>query len=127
MSRILVPPAPGILCALGQLVSDLRHDVAETHVGPYAAFDQATVDARLDGLLAKAKAAHKHRSQFQVWQEGFHPQAIYSDSTMIQKIDYVHANPVRRGWVASPEHWRYSSAHEWLPGAVPVLRCDAWR
>ena len=32
--RILVPPTPGILCALGQLVSDLRHDVAETHVAP---------------------------------------------------------------------------------------------
>jgi N-methylhydantoinase A len=54
MSRILVPPAPGILCALGQLVSDLRHDIAETHVGPYADFDRATVDGRLDGLLAKA-------------------------------------------------------------------------
>ena len=78
-------------------------------------------------LLAKAKAEHKHRSQFQVWQEGFHPQAIYSDTTMIQKIDYVHANPVRRGWVVSPEHWRYSSAHEWLPGAELVLRCDEWR
>jgi len=48
-------------------------------------------------------------------------------ATMLQKIDYVHANPVRRGWVASPEYWRYSSAHEWLPGAEPVLRCDDWR
>jgi REP element-mobilizing transposase RayT len=78
-------------------------------------------------LLARAKAAHKRGSRFQVWQEGFHPQAIYSDRTMEQKIDYVHANPVRRGWVASPEHWRYSSAHEWLPGAEPLFRCDAWR
>jgi putative transposase len=29
--------------------------------------------------------------------------------------------------VAAPEHWRYSSAHQWLPAAQPVLRCDAWR
>ncbi len=29
--------------------------------------------------------------------------------------------------VVAPEHWRYSSAHEWLPGAKPVLRCDLWR
>jgi hypothetical protein len=46
---------------------------------------------------------------------------------MLQKIDYIHANPVRRDWVASPEHWRYSSAHEWLPGTQPVLHCDPWR
>jgi hypothetical protein len=41
-------------------------------------------------------------------------------------IDYIHANPVRRGWVSAPEHWRYSSAHEWLAGSVPIIRCDAW-
>ena len=78
-------------------------------------------------LLAAGKADHKTRSTWQLWQEGYHPQAIYSDQTMLQKIEYIHANPVRRGWVASPEHWRYSSAHEWLPGGQPVLRCDLWR
>lgn len=41
MRRILVPPAPGILCALGQLVSDLRHDFLESHVAPFADFDPA--------------------------------------------------------------------------------------
>ena len=25
------------------------------------------------------------------------------------------------------EHWRYSSAHEWLTGASPVMTCDRWR
>ena len=62
----------------------------------------------------------------QVWQEGSHPQAIMSDEVMRQKIEYLHNNPIKRGWVASPEHWRYSSAHEWLGGAEPVLRCDSW-
>jgi len=72
------------------------------------------------------KAAHKP-NEYQVWQEGSHPQAILTDEMMLQKMDYLHNNPVKRGWVASPEHWRWSSAHEWLPGAVPVLRCDSWR
>ena len=80
----------------------------------------------VDRLIAN-RAAHKHDSIAQVWQEGFHPQALYSDETMLQKIDYIHANPVRRGWVTASEHWRYSSAHEWLPGAEPVMCCDPWR
>jgi N-methylhydantoinase A len=36
--RLVIPPTPGILCALGQLVSDLRHDLVETHVGPHSTF-----------------------------------------------------------------------------------------
>jgi REP element-mobilizing transposase RayT len=76
--------------------------------------------------LAYYRAAHKTRSQHQVWQEGSHPQAIVTDDMMRQKLEYLHNNPVKRALVASPEHWRYSSAHEWLGGAQPVLRCDAW-
>ena len=72
------------------------------------------------------KAGHKQGSH-QVWQEGFHPQAIIGDEMMLQKLDYLHNNPVRSGLVVSPEHWRYSSAHEWMPGGFPLLRCDDWR
>jgi putative transposase len=73
------------------------------------------------------RAKHKFESTYQVWQEGSHPQAIVSDEIMLQKLRYLHNNPVRRGLVAAPEHWRYSSAHEWCPGAMPLLRCDPWR
>jgi N-methylhydantoinase A len=36
IGRLIVPPAPGILCALGQLLADLRHDLVETHIFAYA-------------------------------------------------------------------------------------------
>ena len=52
---------------------------------------------------------------------------MMSDAIMEQKLEYLHNNPVKRGLVASPEHWRYSSAHKWLPGALPLLRVDQWR
>jgi len=76
--------------------------------------------------LRHYRAAHKP-NEYQVWQEGSHPQAIPSDEIMLQKLQYLHANPVKRGLVSSAEHWRYSSAHEWLPGSIPILRCDSWR
>ena len=72
-------------------------------------------------------AKHKTGSEHQVWQEGFRPQELSSDEAMLQKLDYLHHNPVARGLVSLPEHWRYSSAHEWLPGSKPVLQCDPWR
>jgi len=71
-------------------------------------------------------AAHKLASAHQVWQEGVHPQEIDTDAMMDQKLDYIHANPVLRGFVVGPEHWRYSSAHEWLVGGHPCFKCDPW-
>ncbi len=77
--------------------------------------------------LRRQRAAHKTESEHQVWQEGYHPQSIPTDAIMLQKLEYLHNNPVQRGWVVAPEHWQYSSAHEWLAGAMPLLRCDHWR
>ncbi|MGD9883487.1 MAG: hydantoinase/oxoprolinase family protein, partial [Reyranella sp.] len=53
--RILVPPTPGILCALGMLVSDLRHDLIETHVGSYADFGFVRSQAILTPMVAEAR------------------------------------------------------------------------
>ncbi|MEY2481958.1 MAG: hypothetical protein QOK24_486 [Verrucomicrobiota bacterium] len=75
--------------------------------------------------LRYRRAPHKP-NEYQVWQEGSHPQVIADDAMMRQKLEYLHNNPVKRRWVTAPEHWCYSSAHEWLGGAEPMLRCDAW-
>ena len=60
------------------------------------------------------KARHKTDADFQLWQEGSHPQAIQSKDMMRQKLEYIHNNPVERGYVDLPEHWRYSSARNYL-------------
>jgi putative transposase len=41
---------------------------------------------------------------------------------MRQKLDYIHCNPVKRGYVDLPEHWRWSSARDYLgqPGLIDV-------
>jgi hypothetical protein len=77
--------------------------------------------------LTYYRAPHKKDQEHQVWQEGVHPQQIETDEMMLQKIDYIHNNPVVRGLVVGAEHWRYSSAHEWLVGGHPHFRCDPWR
>ena len=35
---------------------------------------------------------------------------------MLQRMEYLHNNPLKRRLVATPEHWRYSSAHEGCTG-----------
>jgi REP element-mobilizing transposase RayT len=42
------------------------------------------------------KARHKKESEFQVWQEGSHPELIQGREMMLQKLEYIHNNPVER-------------------------------
>jgi REP element-mobilizing transposase RayT len=75
--------------------------------------------------LARHKARHKTNRTYQVWQEGSHPEQIHSNEMMWQKLEYMHFNPVKRGYVVLPEHWRYSSASNYLGlGGVFPVRTD---
>jgi putative transposase len=62
------------------------------------------------------KLKHKTDRDYQFWQEGSHPKRITNEEMLIQKIEYIHQNPVRRGFVDAPEHWRYSSARDYAGG-----------
>lgn len=77
---------------------------------------------RLLQRLHFAKVAHKHDREFQFWQEGVHSELIFSDAMMREKLDYIHANPVKRGYVNLPEYWRYSSASNYavMGGLIEV-------
>jgi len=70
------------------------------------------------------KAKHKKESDYQIWQEGYHPEEILSPNMFRQKVEYLHHNPVRRGYVRRAEHWRYSSAGQILVGEKGVLELD---
>ena len=74
--------------------------------------------------LAFYKKAHKHNRTYQVWQEGIKPKLIQSDAVMKNKIDYIHNNPLKRGYVDEAKHWRYSSArdYEGVKGLLDVER-----
>jgi len=71
------------------------------------------------------KLRYKTQSEYQLWQEGSHPEQIQNDAMMWQKLEYIHLNPVKRGYVDDPLHWRHSSARSYAgqPGLVDVI-CD---
>ena len=73
--------------------------------------------------MAFFRKAHKLDREYQCWEEGSHPQLIQNAEMLRQKLDYIHFNPVKRGYVDKPEHWRYSSARNYagLEGLMPVF------
>ncbi|WP_371929692.1 hypothetical protein [Methylomonas rosea] len=65
---------------------------------------------RLLQRLHSAKPARKQDREYQYWQEGVQAKLILNEAMMREKLDYIHANPVKRGYVKLPRHWSYSSA-----------------
>src|SRR5437868_2982748 len=53
--RLLVPPTPGILCALGMLVADLRHDLVQTHLAAHREVSAERARALFAPMLAEAR------------------------------------------------------------------------
>jgi putative transposase len=76
-------------------------------------------------LLSFYKKRHKTESDHQFWQEGSHPQQVVSNKVLRQKIQYIHYNPVRRGYVAEPEHWVFSSAGDYILQRKGVVELQA--
>jgi len=64
--------------------------------------------------FAYYKRKHKTESEYQFWQEGSHPEEMSKEIMCQQRLTYIHYNPVKRGYVDLPEHWRYSSARDYM-------------
>lgn len=74
--------------------------------------------------LEEVKPEAKTDRDYQLWQVDNHPKQINGDDMMRQKIEYIHNNPVKRGYVDRPEDWRYSSARNYAreQGLIPVTK-----
>jgi hypothetical protein len=46
-------------------------------------------------------------------QPRFFDRALRTVKEYNEKVEYLHLNPVRAGWVSRPEDWRWSSCNEY--------------
>ncbi len=77
---------------------------------------------RRDRRQAELFPPEKHH----VWQPRFYDFNVWSVRKRVEKLRYMHENPVKRGLVESPELWRWSSYRAYaLPETGPV-RLNAW-
>ncbi|MCE5198804.1 MAG: transposase [Armatimonadota bacterium] len=73
-----------------------------------------------------ARKDGRPEGSYRVWQAGFHPETLESEKFVLQKLEYMHNNPLRKGLIEKQEHWRYSSAGLYLNGSGGLLELDAF-
>ncbi len=49
-----------------------------------------------------------------VWQARYWEHRLRDEDDYVQHRDYIHLNPVKHGYVRTPEEWAWSSVHEHL-------------
>jgi putative transposase len=86
--------------------------------------EQATYESRKNWMMPqfrKAGIQNTNNNDFQFWIQDSHPIQLSTGEMMHQRINYIHLNPVRAGFVCEPEHWRWSSAHDYSGGTQGLI------
>ncbi len=83
-------------------------------------------ESRKDWMLKRFEFAAMRSvrsSKHQFWENDNHAELILTESFFNQKLSYIHANPVKAGWVEHPTHWMYSSARNYM-GLKGLIEID---
>jgi len=73
--------------------------------------------------ITSRKLRPKNLPQF--WQVRYYGFPVWTEKKRIEKLRYIHRNPVRRGLVRRPECWRWSSFVHYATGAEAVVEIES--
>ena len=67
-----------------------------------------------EGSLRKLRHVEwKRRHRYSLWDHESNVFSIFSEAMLMQKVNYIHLNPVRAGLVERALDYRWSSARYW--------------
>ena len=59
------------------------------------------------------------------WQPRYYDFNVWSERKRVEKLRYLHRNPVKRGLVAAPEDWAWSSFRHYITGEEGVVEIES--
>ena len=64
------------------------------------------------------------------WQKRYYDCNVLDNPKFVEKLKYIHRNPVKRELVKKPEDWEWSSFRHWATGVEGVVEIESdwtWR
>jgi len=62
-----------------------------------------------------------------IWQRRFYDFNVWSAGKRVEKLRYMHRNPVKRGLVEEPDQWKWSSFRSYAYGEPGQVRINDWQ
>ena len=63
--------------------------------------------------------------RLQFWQTRYHDFNVLTQPKFVEKLRYIHRNPVTRGLAENPEDWQWSSYPHWLTGEAGRVEIES--
>jgi putative transposase len=65
------------------------------------------------------------RAKEPFWQARYYDFNVWSEKKFVEKLRYIHRNPVKRGLVEKPEDWEWSSFRHYAWGEAGVVEIES--
>jgi putative transposase len=78
--------------------------------------------------FAEAGTPLKRITSYKVWQDGNHAKLIYSNKFLMEKLSYLHNNPIEYGLCSVSWEYEYSSAANYMDkySMLEVVLLSSW-
>jgi putative transposase len=77
-------------------------------------------------IRALKLSVSKHSSHHPFWLARYYDFNVHSEEKRIEKLKYIHRNPVKRGLVTNPAEWKWSSFHHYLTGETGTVEIESF-
>jgi putative transposase len=64
-------------------------------------------------------------TRIQFWQNRYYDFNVFTQSKFVEKLRYIHRNPVERGLTDKPENYPWSSYNHWSTGEVGPVEIES--
>lgn len=71
-----------------------------------------------------SRRLHRESGPGHVWQKRFYDFNVWTERKRIEKLRYIHRNPVKRGLVTEPDQWKWSSFRSYAYGEPGLVRVN---
>jgi len=92
---------------------------------------KALLSLAIQVLKQQTSRRLKRRGEARFWQRRYYDFNVWTHEKTVEKLKYMHRNPVRRGLTARPEDWPWSSFRHYLTGEIGTVEIEshwtAWR
>jgi hypothetical protein len=65
------------------------------------------------------------RAEDPFWQPRYYDFNVWGEGMFVEKLRYIHRNPVERGLVAKPEDWEWSSFRHYMSGERGTVEIES--
>jgi putative transposase len=86
---------------------------------------QSSLSVALQVLKQQTSRKLKVSREVRFWQRRYYDFNVYNEEKRVEKLRYMHRNPVVRGLVAKPEDWAWSSFRHYATGIEGAVEIES--